>query len=112
MESVVTNQKCCDSPLYIDSTSNLCPEGVGWGEFSKDGGSVRFSLRCVCKCCGQVFDPDCDIFAPYYNMAADRLARPDSPISIGLKPQAIAEIKELELRLKLARARARDFILG
>ncbi len=45
-------------------------------------------------------------------MAADRLARPDSPISIGLKPQAIAEIKELELRLKLARARARDFILG
>lgn len=41
-----------------------------------------------------------------------RFSGPDSYISIGLSPRAIADIKQLDQRLKRARARSKDFPVG
>ena len=72
MPKVLTNQRChCNTTLEIEVSSSETQKSVGWGYFSRDSGRHTFVLRCVCRGCGAVFDPDHPRFATYYNMAAD-----------------------------------------
>jgi hypothetical protein len=86
MPKVLTTQKChCSCTLEIEVSRSESQEGVGWGHFSRDAGRDKFALRCVCRECAAVFDPNHPRFAPYYNMAADgaySTARTQSPATV------------------------------
>lgn len=72
MPKVLTSEKChCGYTLEIEVSRSESQGGVGWGRFSRDSGRDKFALRCICRECGTVFDPDRPRFASYYNMAAD-----------------------------------------
>jgi hypothetical protein len=72
MPKVLTIQKChCGTYLELEVANPGIQKGVGWGHFSRDAGRHNFTLRCVCRNCGAVFDPDHPRFAANYNMAAN-----------------------------------------
>lgn len=74
MPKVLTNQKChCGQTLELEISNPEQNQGLGWGSYSRHGGTDNFMMRCVCDGCGAVFDPDHPRFAAYYNMAADGL---------------------------------------